>query len=163
MTNKDDTPEDKKLGNLIRSVYNPPEDLKVPSGFAARVRGHAEERAVGHSWWRSLGEVFSAPQAWAPALGAAAVLLVFLMMPRDESGMDQGQQQAIKTAAGTTASMDDPLGGDFFKFEGEVDESLVVELEEGWNAITVDDEESDSALVYFYSDEDPNSATNEVF
>lgn len=159
--NEEELPGGEKLGALIRRACAPPEGLKAPADMAIRVRRLAEERAANRSLWSRLWEYFAPPSIWVPVTaGGLALLLAVIVIPQMPFGAGRQSnpsgERVASTESGLAASQgstDDPLGPDFFKFEGVPDEEVSVELADGWNAVTIEDEENDTALVYFFSEE----------
>ncbi len=157
----EELPGGERLGALIRRAYTPPEDLKAPVDLAVRVRRLAEQRASKRSPWARLREFLAPPAVWGSvAAGALAVLLAVIFIPKrpldvgGRSGADRVSvavtEAAVPSVGGASG---DPLSPDFFKFEGGPDEEMAVELADGWNAVTIEDETNETALVYFFSEE----------
>ena len=154
-----------RLGELIRRAYSPPAELKAPVDLASRVVRAARNQPGRTSWLDHVYTLFESPFRWIPATAVAAVVILVLGIAFHHS--DNPAPLSAPNVADTGASRslpvsfneEDPLGPDFFKTDEIADETVSVELAEGWNAVTIEDEESNTALVYFYSKDEVKNAT----
>lgn len=154
-----------RLGDLIRRAYSPPKELKAPVDLASRVVRAALNHPRRPGWLDQVYAFFESPFRWIPATAAAAVVILVLGIAFHHSDnpaplsapnvVDTGSSRSLPASF----SDEDPLGPDFFKTDEIADETVSVELAEGWNAVTIEDEESNTALVYFYSKDEVKNAT----
>ena len=157
-----------RLGDLIRRTYSPPKDLRAPAALAARVLRTARSHPPATTWMDHLYRLLESPFRWVPVtVGAAAVILVIGLAIFPSGDITRESRTSIartgeQTPPGAThppTTGEDPLGPDFFNIAGVVDEPVSVELAEGWDAMTIEDEGSNTALVYFYSKDQIESST----
>ncbi len=154
-----------RLGDLIRRTYSPPKDLKAPADLATWVARAARTQPRRASWLDHFYSLFESPFRWVPitVITAAVILVVGLALypandqtPAPASNVaDSGGTRSLATSPNS----EDPFGPDFFKTDEVIDEPVSVELAEGWNAVTIEDEDSKTALVYFYSEDQVKNAT----
>lgn len=154
-----------RLGDLIRRTYTPPKDLHAPADLATWVARAARTHPRQTSWLDHLYALFESPFKWVPATAAAVGVILAVGLALYPAG-DQTPVSAPSVAdagspdtGSTSTTPEDPLGPDFFKTDDIVDEPVSVELAEGWNAVTIEDQESKTALVYFYSEDEVKNAT----
>jgi len=168
MTTPERGDETGRLGDLIRRAYSPPKDLKAPADLVSRVVRAARTQPKRSSWLEHVYSLFDSPFRWIPATAVAVALILALGIAFHP--MRNQTKAPVPNVADTGASRslpasftdEDPLGPDFFKTDEIVDEPVSVELAEGWNAVTIEDEESNTALVYFYSEDEVKNATGAV-
>jgi hypothetical protein len=160
-----------RLGDLIRAAYKAKADVEIPVDLAARVRHAAERRPRRLSAVEIFWEYFPRPLVWVPTAAAVAAVLLAIGLSVGKNASDketahvpvaQVEKTSVPQSASTGANEKDPLGSDFFQFNAEDDEPVAVELADGWNAVTIEDSDSDTALVYFYSDDENGSGVEGV-
>lgn len=170
MTDRNEIREE-RINQLIRGAYRKPEDLGLPVDFARKLRQQVEaHQAPSLSWTDRVREWFSRPLYWAPA-GAVALVAAFWVLapsPQTSTPVSLTEAPPVQSAVSpqpevvesTTVeavavvaeepAVGDPLGPEFFQIDERDNGPIVVEVAEGWNAITIDDGTDDAALVYFY-------------
>jgi hypothetical protein len=156
------------LGDLIRKTYTPPPDLPIPNNILAQVMKVARENPVQPRVWDWLRSFFQVPAHWVPATVTVMLLLliggysVFHHSPPDSPAPVAAKESTATRAMPALDEKSDPLGPDFFTVEGVSHEPMTVEVVEGWKAMTIEDEEEGSALVYFYSTDEIHTPTGNV-
>jgi hypothetical protein len=154
-----------RLGDLIRRTYSPPKDMKAPTDLVSRVVRAARTQPQRTSWLDHLYSLFESPFKWVPATAVVAALILAVGIALHPLGGQAPAPAPNVADSGASRSLpaaftdEDPLGPDFFKTDEVVDEPVSVELAEGWNAVTIEDEQSNTALVYFYSKDEIENST----
>lgn len=154
-----------RLGDLIRRAYTPPKGLQAPADLAKWVARAARTHPRRASWLDQIYALFESPFKWVPVTAAALGVVLAVGLALYPAGDQKPVPTPSVAAAGapgsvsTSTTPEDPFGPDFFKTDDIVDEPVSVELADGWNAVTIEDEESKTALVYFYSEGEVKNAT----
>ncbi|KXK37424.1 MAG: hypothetical protein UZ16_OP3001001133 [Candidatus Hinthialibacteria bacterium OLB16] len=155
---------EERLGNLIRQAYRIPDrDRDLSVDLTARILSRIDEKPR-QSLYERFTEIFRVTPVWVPA-GAFACLLLglgilfFMAEPSDEK---HDSEQMATLPHPTPGVEQDPLGADFFTFEKYEDEPITVDLADGWDAMTIEDEDSNTALVYFYSAGEVKNSTGGI-
>lgn len=154
-----------RLGHLIRQAYRIPEkDHELSIDLTTRILSRLDEKPTRISWYEHLISFFQVTPRWVPA-GALACLLIgvgaffFMSNPTEKPTLDS---KVATIRSSTNNEEQDPLGSDFFTFEKYDDEPITVDLADGWDAMTIEDEGSNTALVYFYSAGEVKNSTGGI-